>query len=190
MGKIDSAQRFASPAGLAERGYALRPEKEEDRPFLESLYISVRRPELEMTGWTEEAKLGFLRQQYFCQDKHYAEAYFDAEFLILEQQGEPVGRLYLHRSQREIRIVDVSLMPKVRNQGLGTLLLQGVFAEAEDAGLIVSIHVEKFNPAQNLYRRLGFTEVSENGPYWLMEWMPSGLSSNEAQAESGRTRSE
>lgn len=183
MGKTDSTQRFAPPDGLAKRGYALHPEREENRPFLENLYISVRWPELELTGWTEEAKLGFLRQQYFCQDKHYAEAYFDGEFLILEQRGEPVGRLYLHRSQREIRIVDISLMPKVRNQGLGTLLLQGVFAEAVDAGQIVSIHVEKFNPAQNLYRRLGFTEVSENGPYWLMEWTPSGVGFARCPAE-------
>lgn len=170
MGKTDSTQRFAPPAGLAERGLALRPERAEDRPFLEGLYISVRWPELEPTGWPEEAKLGFLRQQYAYQDKHYAEAYFDGEFLILEHEGKPLGRLYLHRDAREIRIVDISLLPEARNQGIGTLLLQGVFAEAEGVGQIVSIHVEQFNPAQNLYRRLGFKEVSENGPYWLMEW--------------------
>lgn len=169
MGKTDSTQRFALPAGLRERGLALRPERAEDRPFLENLYISVRWPELEPTGWPEAAKLGFLRQQYVFQDKHYAEAYFDGEFLLLEREGKPLGRLYLHRDAREIRIVDVSLLPEARNQGIGTLLLQGVFAEAEGAGQIVSIHVEKFNPAQNLYRRLGFKEVSENGPYWLME---------------------
>jgi hypothetical protein len=37
----------------------------------------------------------------------------------------------------------------------------------------VSIHVEKFNPAQNLYRRLGFREAGEDGPYWRMEWRAS-----------------
>ncbi|MGZ5049631.1 MAG: GNAT family N-acetyltransferase [Methylobacter sp.] len=175
MGKIDSEMQFLPPAGLAERGLALRPERDDDRAFLEALYISVRWPELEVTGWAEDTKLDFLRQQYTFQDKHYAEAYYDGEFLILEREGSPVGRLYLHRNSREIRIVDVSLMPEVRSQGIGTLLLHGVFAEAEGAGQIVSIHVEKFNPAQNLYRRLGFKEVSENGPYWLMERNPPGI---------------
>lgn len=171
MGKTDSVRRYASPAGLSARGCALRTEREGDRPFLEELYVAVRWPELEPAGWQEEVKLGFLRQQYSFQDKHYSEHYADGEFLIVERGGEPVGRLYLYRAvSDDIRIVDISLMPEVRNSGIGTSLLQGVIAEATEAGQTVSIHVEKFNPAQTLYRRLGFREIGENGPYWLMEW--------------------
>ncbi|BBL69584.1 GNAT family N-acetyltransferase [Methylogaea oryzae] len=172
MGKTDSVQRYAPPAGLAARGCALRAEAAADRPFLEHLYTAVRWPELEPSGWPEEAKLGFLRQQYALQDRHYALHYAAGEFLILERDGVPVGRLYLHRDAGDIRIVDISLLPEVRGQGLGTLLLQGVGAEAVAAGQTVSIHVEKFNPAQSLYRRLGFKEIGDSGPYWLMEWRP------------------
>ena len=38
------------------------------------------------------------------------------------------------------------------------------------AGKSVTIEVEKFNPAQNLYRRLGFSEIADHGPHWEMEW--------------------
>ena len=69
-----------------------------------------------------------------------------------------------------MRIVDIALLPECRNRGVGTALLQAAMNEAAAAGKTVSIHVEKFNPAQRLYRRLDFHEISESGPYWLMEW--------------------
>jgi ribosomal protein S18 acetylase RimI-like enzyme len=47
-----------------------------------------------------------------------------------------------------------------------------VFAEARLCGKEVSISVEKFNPAQRLYRRLGFREYAEDNVYWFMYWEP------------------
>lgn len=185
MAKMDSVQRFAMPSELSLRDFGLRSEREGDSAFLESLYIAVRWPELEASGWTNEAKLGFLREQFSFQDKHYAEHYAEAEFLILEKQGVPVGRLYLYRASSDIRIVDISLMPEVRNLRIGTALLQGVTAEAAEAGQSVSIHVEKFNPAQTLYRRLGFKEIGENGPYWLMEWTEANARFPKHQLKNG-----
>jgi len=42
--------------------------------------------------------------------------------------------------------------------------------EAAAAGKAVTIHVEKFNPAMRLYRRLGFKTEAEQGVYDLMRW--------------------
>ena len=44
--------------------------------------------------------------------------------------------------------------------------------EAAAAGKDVSIHVEKFNPAMRLYRRLGFATEEDKGVYDLMRWTP------------------
>jgi ribosomal protein S18 acetylase RimI-like enzyme len=68
----------------------------------------------------------------------------------------------------DIRIVDISLLPEFRGQGVGTALLGAVTQEAAKEHRSVSIHVEKFNPAQRLYRRLGFVEAGGSGRYWLM----------------------
>ena len=70
----------------------------------------------------------------------------------------------------DIRIVDISPLPEHRGQGVGTALLERVFAEAGAKGWSVSIHVEHFNPARALYDRLGFRELSRDGVYALMEW--------------------
>jgi ribosomal protein S18 acetylase RimI-like enzyme len=163
------AKPFSLPAELAGQGVALRRERPEDAPFLEGLYISVRWEELGGLAWPEEVKLSFLRQQFAYQVRHYTTYYADADFEIIEREGIPIGRLYLFQGQNDLRIVDISLVPEWRGKGIGGSLLQGILAEGRASGRPVSIHVEKFNPAQRLYRRLGFREVDEKGPYWLME---------------------
>lgn len=161
---------FEVPPALRAAGFGLRAQREEDRAFLERLYFSVRWPEVAPLDWPEEAKVAFLADQFRLQHTHYQTHYYDAEFLILERAGEPIGRLYIFRGPRDHRIVDISLLPEVRGGGVGCALLEAVQSEAAAAGKTVSIHVEKFNPAQSLYRRLGFREIGEDGPYWLMEW--------------------
>ncbi|MBY0430602.1 MAG: GNAT family N-acetyltransferase [Rhodospirillales bacterium] len=161
---------LALPVELAARGFTLRGETLDDVPFLERLYVSVRWEELAPVAWPEEAKVAFLQSQFALQYRHYAVHYAESDFGILEHQGVPAGRLYLFRGRRDVRIVDVSLLPEWRNGGIGSALLGALFEEAAAEGRSVSIHVEKFNPAQRLYHRLGFREISEDGVYRLMEW--------------------
>lgn len=172
MGNTLDRRDAGLPASLAAQGLALRREVPTDYAFLERLYISVRWEELAGTGWPGEAKLGFLKHQFSLQVRHYTAHYGDTDFGILEAQGEPIGRWYVYRSAKDIRVVDVSLLPEWRARGIATALFEQLFAEARATGRTVSIHVEKFNPAQRLYRRLGFREDGESGPYWLMTWSP------------------
>lgn len=163
---------FVLPALLAAQGLALRREAPADYAFLERLYISVRWVELVQTNWPEQTKLDFLRQQFALQFRHYFTYYAGTDFGIVESRGEPIGRWYVFRSPDDLRVVDVSLLPEWRGRGIATALFEGLLAEARASERTVSIHVEKFNPAQTLYRRLGFQEAGESGPYWLMIWKP------------------
>nr|WP_246544509.1 GNAT family N-acetyltransferase [Ancylobacter dichloromethanicus] len=155
-------------ASLVGPGLSLRLESPEDAAFLGALFESVRWPELDGCGWPDEVRRVFLAQQFRCQTAHYAGAYADAAFLIVERDGAPVGRLYLDRGPREHRIVDISLLPEMRNRGYGGALLDQVCAEADARGRITSLHVAESNPAQRLYRRKGFRAAGESGPYRLM----------------------
>lgn len=161
---------LALPAELVVRNIVLRGETLDDIPFLQKLYVSVRWEELAQVGWSDEAKVHFLLSQFELQYKHYSTHYTETDFGILEQEGEPIGRLYLHRSRRDLRIVDISLLAERRSGGIGTALLRAVQEEAAAEGRSVSIHVEKFNPALRLYERLGFQQAGDKGVYWMMEW--------------------
>ena len=71
-------------------------------------------------------------------------------------------------------MIDISLLPEVRGQGLGKAVMSDVVAAARITGKTVSLHVERTNPARRLYARLGFVQVEDKGIYLRMEWKASG----------------
>lgn len=150
----------------------LRPAGDDDLPLLYRVYAGTRTDELAPVPWSDEQKAAFLRFQFDAQHRYYREHFPDAAYDVIEAGGEPVGRLYVDRRPDEIRLIDIALLPEHRRRGLGGRLLAELLDEARRAGKPVRIHVETSNPALSLYRRLGFTEVEEQGVYYLMEWRP------------------
>jgi ribosomal protein S18 acetylase RimI-like enzyme len=149
----------------------LRPMRwPEDEPFLERVYASTRADELAQVEWSAEQKAAFCRMQFAAQHQYYQEQYAGADFDVIELQGVPIGRLYVNRGQREIRIIDISLLPEHRGRGLGTQLLRGLQGEAREGGQVLTIHAEKFNPSLRLYQRLGFEVQEDRGVYLFMQW--------------------
>lgn len=147
-----------------------RPETPEDDAFLLDLYGSTREDELRAVDWSDEQKRQFVAMQFNAQRQHYRLHYPDCAFLVVELEGERIGRLYVRRADDEIFVIDIALIPEVRGRGIGGMLMSELLSEAASTGRKVSIHVEVFNPALRLYQRLGFKYVSTYGVYQLMEW--------------------
>lgn len=164
---------FDAPAGWAARGLSLRARTERDRPFLRTLYGAFRAAELAPVPWSEAAKAQFLDSQFALQTLHFDRFFPDADFLIVEEAGTPIGRLYLDRKPDGFLIVDVGFLPDRRGAGLGGELLRHIHGHAARARADrVWLHVLDDNPrARRLYERLGFREV-EGGepPYRRMAW--------------------
>lgn len=151
----------------------LRLATERDIPFMQDLYASVREPEFAATGLPPESVKQFLALQFAAQHQHYMSHYNSDAFHIVEIEDAPVGRLFIDYWEREIRIVDIALLPEIRGQGIGRYLLSSILVEATAKALPVSIHVERNNPALRLYERLGFKVTARRDDiYLLMEWHP------------------
>lgn len=150
-------------------GIAYRPEGAADLPFVAALYASTRAEEMDAAGWPAALRAAFLDQQHRAQHGHYRSVYPDAEWLIVEQAGVPVGRLYLDAGADALHLIDISLLPEQRGAGLGGALLADLIDHAEALGLPVTLQVAAVNRARHLYGRLGFLERGENGPRLLME---------------------
>lgn len=155
--------RFIAPAGLVAR-----PRTPADTEFFAALYASTRATELAPLPWPDDAKRAFLRSQFEAQTRHYDLHYPDSEFLVLER-GDAIGRLILSWGERDLHVVDIALVPACCGLGLGTAVLRAAMAQAPGS---VSIHVERFNPALRLYRRLGFVHEEDTGVYYRMRWKP------------------
>ena len=156
-----------------EARVTLRAAEPADEPLLCAVYASTRAEELALTDWSEERKAEFCQQQFAAQDAHYRQHYPSAQYSIIERDGVAAGRLFVDRWEKEIRIMDIALLPEHRGAGIGTRLLRELQEEARAAGRALSIHVEKFNPALRLYERLGFRAIEDKGVYLLMEWRGS-----------------
>jgi len=163
---------------LSEPTVTLRPAGIDDTEFLFQVYADTRAEELAPVPWTDEQKEAFLRQQFAAQDAAYRDNYPDAEFSIIEGDGVPIGRLYLATLDgHDRRIMDIALLAEFRNRGIGTALIRGIMAAADRDGMLVSLHVEFWNPALQLYERLGFHEAARNDVYIRMERVPSEATS-------------
>lgn len=151
----------------------LRPVTPRDADFLCAVYGSTRTEELAIVPWSDAEKAAFVRQQFEAQTAYWDEQYPEVEKSIIEIDGVPAGRFYVVRWPREIRLVDIALLPSFRGRGAGTELIQRLFSEATRTESSVTIHVEIFNPARALYERLSFSSKGEQGMYVLMEWHPA-----------------
>ena len=151
----------------------LRPVSDADRAFLVELYGSTREQELDQIAWEPGSREAFVEQQFAAQDAHYRANYPGASLDVIDVDGVPAGRLYVHRGPSDIRIMDIALAPPFRGQGIGTSLLRDLMSEADSSGRKLSIHVEMNNPARSLYDRLGFSVAGEHGVYVLMERPPA-----------------
>ena len=129
--------------------------------------------ELAHVGWSPAQADAFLRMQFDLQRAHYRRHYPDASFLIVLLDGRPIGRLYVHYTPQDVRVLDIALVPDARGNGIGRWLLEKVLEEAARLAAPVTLHVGLGNPARRLYERLGFRAVSQDALNLLMERLPA-----------------
>ncbi len=152
---------------------SFRAINDQDQEFLYQVYASTRLMELAVTGWTQEAVDNFLRQQFDFQHQDYMKNYRSAQFDLILGDHNPIGRLYLDRRQKEIRIIDIALLPQFRRQGIGAGIFRDLINEADEHQLHLSLHVETDNPILPFYERLSFKKDQKvQGAYYFMERLP------------------
>ena len=125
----------------------LEPEQPDDDGFLFELYLTTRADEMALTPWNDEQRRAFLRQQYELRGRHYRGYYSGAEYLLIRRGGYAIGRIAIDRSEDEIRIVDIALVPEHRGRGIGSQLIHELLVEASLRKIPVTLHVERHNRA-------------------------------------------
>ncbi|HEV3351667.1 MAG TPA: GNAT family N-acetyltransferase [Acidimicrobiales bacterium] len=148
----------------------LRPEEAGDDAFLCELYATTREQELSIVPWSEDERRAFCDSQSRIQRLAYRGQFPSADFDVILVDGRPAGRLAVDRTEDDIHVIDIALLPEHRGQGTGSSLLTHLVEEADRNGRSVSLHVERTNPAWRLYERLGFRAVGEAGLSVLMRW--------------------
>jgi RimJ/RimL family protein N-acetyltransferase len=165
----------SAPAGGAPATF--RPVEPGDEPFLLKVYASTRMDELAQVPWNEEQRAAFLNMQFTAQQMHYQAHHPKASHDLILLNDQPIGRVYIDRSDSQIQILDITILPEYRSAGIGTPIIKELQAEAAKDGRSITIYVESFNRSLSLFERLGFTKAGDEGIYFLLEWRPEEVKS-------------
>jgi ribosomal protein S18 acetylase RimI-like enzyme len=146
------------------------PARPEDIDFLYHLYASTRLDEIRAWGWDETMQTSFLSLQWKAQRHSYTQLFPNSVNHIVLADEVRAGRMLTFRDGQQLRLIDIALLPKYRNQGIGTVLIRELQKEAVAATLQLCLSVLSTSPAVQLYHRLGFVKVSGDELYDSMVW--------------------
>jgi ribosomal protein S18 acetylase RimI-like enzyme len=145
---------------------------DEDAEFLYRVYVSTRDDMLSLP-WNDEQKSALLWNQFQAQHIHYQNFFAGAQFDIVLVDNQSVGRLYLHRTEDENRIIDIAFLPEFRGRGIGSIVMQEILDEADKQQIPVRLRVQPDRPARQWYERLGFKKIEDEQVNWHMERQPN-----------------
>lgn len=88
---------------------------------------------------------------------------------VVEVDQRRVGRLRVIRSDNEIMVAGLQILPGFQSQGIGSTVISELIEEARSKSVPVVLEVEKDNPAaEKLYARLGFKHYGETEAAYKM----------------------
>ena len=140
----------------------LRPTTPEDAEFLYQLLKATMREYVDQTwGWDEDWQ------------RAYFEMRFDpAKNQIIVLDNCDIGVIATEKSEDEILLSSLYILPEYQGRGIGTRLIEELLAQAFRDGLPVGLRVLKVNPARRLYERLGFVVLEEKDTHYYMKATP------------------
>jgi GNAT superfamily N-acetyltransferase len=151
--------------------FELRSATSDDDSFLYRLYCTTREDELNAVNFPQEQREQFLQMQFIAQKTHYETYFPNSVHRIITTEGKPIGREYVYRSDVEILLLDLVLLPEFCSLGIGTVLLKRLFEESARTKKPLRLHALKYNNrALSLYERLGFYTIDDDGIYYFLEW--------------------
>jgi GNAT superfamily N-acetyltransferase len=160
----------------------LRPCTEADDAFVYDVFCTTWESEVAALP-NQNLAQHVLRIQHIAQERRFAARYPEYQRYIVLHDGEPAGRLYVHETDSTMHVVDLTLMPASRDQGIGTRLFHDLFRHAEAAGQSITLQVERRNErATMLYTALGFDLVTVDDLDNYFEWVPDTAATKEDRA--------
>jgi len=165
---MNHLQRFLLPRGEA---LTLKPVTNDDEEFLLSVYDSTRTEELAQAEWQPGQREAFLKWQFDLQRREYDARFPDADYFVITIDERPAGRIWIGQDDKQIRLLDIAILPEFQNRGAGTLLLRWLIDQAKAANKPLRHMVFVLNnEAHRFYERLGFVMIEDLGAYKHMQW--------------------
>ena len=96
---------------------------------------------------------------------------FDLYKIIVE--NELAGFIYFKEEDEKISLDVFTILPKFRNCGLGSHIIQDFIKLANARNKTIILDTFKTNPAKVFYERNGFVVTGENNSHFILEYTPN-----------------
>lgn len=137
----------------------LRPATEADTEFCYDVKKEALGPYVaEVWGWDEAFQWEFHRKDFELTRPD-----------IVVYRDLDIGTFEITSHADHIHLGEFYLFRQFQRQGIGTILLGRVLAEATEKELPVRLEVLKNNPVRSLYQRHGFVTIGQREHHFLME---------------------
>ena len=111
-----------------------------------------------------------LTEQFKIQSTQYREKWPHAWFTIVQVDDTRAGRLYVARQPDCLLVVELSLLPEYRGNGIGSGLIKNIQAESIRTSKPIRLSAVTDSGAYGFYLRLGFKPLSHDPSRTRMEW--------------------
>ena len=142
----------------------VRPATPADTPFLKELHQRAYRDVIvrQVGYWDGTA-----------QDYWFTKGLAEADFSVVEENGEPVGAIALQDTPERLYIAELQILPEWQARGLGTALLLMQLEHAQQLQKPIDLRVLHASRARSLYERHGFVVTEQTPTHYVMKWQPS-----------------
>ncbi|MBF0296435.1 MAG: GNAT family N-acetyltransferase [Magnetococcales bacterium] len=140
--------------------------------FLATLHRQSR-DDLWLIDGPEEFIRMVIDQQRDMQTTGYEKNHPDAMDLVIEKLGVSIGRVRVSFMEREVRVLEIALLPEARQKGFGTAVLRALQQAATRVMTPLTLCVMRHNPAaRTFYHTLGFRQAASHPMFDLLVWLP------------------
>jgi ribosomal protein S18 acetylase RimI-like enzyme len=142
-----------------------RPVDSADLPFLIDLFATSG----DVPAWLSAADPQLLRIQFTAQQAGYGSQFPGASHEIILVEGERAGQVRWKELADEIRIIDVSLLPRFRRHGAASSVYRTILGHAQARGKPACASVARLNHVSlAFHQRLGFTVTGSTETHFLL----------------------
>jgi ribosomal protein S18 acetylase RimI-like enzyme len=135
--------------------YTIRQATDEDLDILDRIH--------------RENMKGYVEKVYPWNSTLFRERFIAKDYQIIEIKERIIGFIKVVIYDNEIYLGEIQINSNDRNKGIGTSLIKSLIQQAQLNSNKLSLKVVKGNPAERLYKRLGFTVIEESHTHKKME---------------------
>lgn len=148
-----------------------RPITEKDESILYDIFLSSRPDLYQLVLTNDSFSTNLIKQQFELSQSYMNKDELSSRYLI-SYEDEVAGKVFLRHGDTVDEIASIALLPKYRNMGIGSYVIEKIINNATENKKKIKLQVAWYNDdAKRLYERLGFREIRNHGVYVDMSYM-------------------